>query len=247
MFKKISAYATLSRPGKRERNEDCIFPSDGNLAETSGLFLVCDGVGGNPAGESASNIVCSSMVNYMSANVSNRKCETSDIAQALEWAEDRLSDFIAQNPENKDSATTVALLHIYHANVIVAHVGDSRVYHIREGIILFQTRDHSLVNDLVSTGYITADEAKQHPRRNVITKAVSGTGSRNVADIKVISDCRAGDYFLVCSDGVLGGIDDNFIQEYFQTGLHPAYIASMIETSCEASSNDNYSAIIVLL
>lgn len=237
----------LSELGMRERNEDSIFPQADDVQGGNSVFIVCDGVGGGPGGETASSIVCGSVAAYFNTNVHNRKCLPSDIEHALAHAHKALLLFTSSNPESRNAATTLALLHIYGLEATIVHIGDSRVYHIRDGKILFRTHDHSLVNDLVSAGYITEEESRSHPKRNVITRAINWRSKNNHVDTRTISDCRSGDHFLVCSDGVLEGIDDVFISEHFRANRSPKQVVDKIDEVCRNKSKDNYSAITVLV
>ncbi len=106
--------------------------------------------------------------------------------------------------------TTMTFLKLHNEGATVAHIGDSRVYHIRPGKdgestkILFQTEDHSLINDLIKVGELTREEARRSNQRNVITRAMQPDMERRPeADIKHIADIRSGDYFFLCSDGML--------------------------------------------
>jgi protein phosphatase len=104
-------------------------------------------------------------------------------------------------------ASTLTLLAIHEGGITVAHVGDSRVYHIRDGQILYKTTDHSLVNQLLEQEIITPEEAIGHPQRNVIVRAMQA--ERKVkADVQLITDIKPNDYFLLCTDGVLEHLDE---------------------------------------
>ena len=111
--------------------------------------------------------------------------------------------------------TTLTFLAFCTDGVLVAHIGDSRVYQFRRGQgVVFRTRDHSLVEDLIAAGELTPDEARTHPRRNIITRAVQPHQESPVrATFRVLTDVRRGDLFLLCSDGVTEQLED---AAYFQ-------------------------------
>lgn len=233
-------FAVLSERGKRPGNEDCIFP---HQAEPQmDLFIVCDGVGGANKGEVASRLVCEFLAHkYKDNKIEHKAGFDADIF----GCESKLQLHLSLNLDSEGMATTLALLKFQDNTAFIAHAGDSRVYHIREGQILYVTKDHSLVNELISTGYISEDEARTHPKKNVITKAITGDKNHTQADISTIPDIHTGDLFLLCSDGILEGIDTDFIADNFQSTSHPSFIIDLISKQCSMKSSDNYSAIVV--
>jgi PPM family protein phosphatase len=240
-------FITLTKTGKRNQNEDYIYPVSNTDNKEQNVFIVCDGVGGATKGEIASKVACEVISKYFDNNIKSSASSQVDIDNAIMDAEVALSNSIKSNPENKGMATTVALLHIHNKGITIAHVGDSRIYHIRNGEILFQTSDHSFVSELVASGYITEKEALVHPKRNVITRAVKNSNEHTKADMKVIKETKKGDYFLICSDGVLEGIDNTFLKKYFTLQKTIELIIQEIDRICSVKSNDNYSAIIIQL
>lgn len=232
---------TLNKKGKRENNEDTILSSSDH-----GLFMVCDGVGGNNKGEIASAIACESINQYFAAHDQNNY-DQKDIDLAVVEAENNMDHHIAQHPDSKGMATTFTLLHLGPYTASIAHIGDSRIYHIRNGEIQFKTFDHNLVNELLASGNISPEQALNHPQRNVITRAIQGTEHSVLADFKQLDDLKVNDFFLLCSDGILEGIDDDFICENFTAHADPGLLITAIENRCEERSNDNFSAILIKL
>ncbi len=205
----------------RPHQEDSLFPPFGQQSDTDRFFILCDGMGGHAAGEVASSTVCNAMAEVFQPLAAREPFVFShqNMSAAVDHAFDALDalDIDAASGKSKMGTTMTALV-LHDGGATVAHMGDSRVYHIRPGkdrentSICFQTRDHSLVNDLVAVGEITAEQAKTHPQRNVITRALQPhLDSRPPADIHSISDVRAGDYFYLCSDGMLEQMDDSNI------------------------------------
>src|SRR5690606_16489553 len=144
-------YFTISEEGKRPYNEDYLF-ADSN----SGFFIVCDGVGGSNKGEVASRKACE----YFSESLKNSSdFSLTGLEKALVQCENKFDEYTRQNPDAKGMATTLTLLKFLSGKAVIAHIGDSRVYHIRNGEILFQTTDHSFVNELVASGFLTPEEA----------------------------------------------------------------------------------------
>ena len=205
---KLSPY-NLQELGQRQNQEDSMFPALGKSTVNDRLFILCDGMGGHEKGEVASATVCEVMSNTILSRW-NPDEPLSDglLQQAIEEAYDALD--AKDNGEEKKMGTTMTFVCFHADGVTVAHIGDSRVYQLRPATkkeparIVFQTRDHSLVNDLIKIGEITEEEAKNHPQKNVITRAMQPCQShRAKADIAHLTDIQPGDYFYMCSDGML--------------------------------------------
>lgn len=190
--------------------EDSIFPGDGQQKDSDRLFILCDGMGGHDAGEVASATVCEAM----SRSVLNDGHDgegvftTADFDKALDEAFKALDQ--RDSGAEKKMGTTMTFLKLHDGGAFIAHMGDSRVYHIRPGKsgedteILFETSDHSLVNELVKIGEMTKEKALHSKQRNVITRAMQPAMDRRPkADVHTIEDIRPGDYFYMCSDGML--------------------------------------------
>jgi PPM family protein phosphatase len=230
-----SCYKVIEGIGKRENQEDA-------HAIENNLFIVCDGVGGKNKGELASKLCVTSLIKLANNDLLKNEYFFHDTLAHLEL---EFEDYISNNPLSYGMATTLALLQIKDKNAFIAHVGDSRIYHIRNGEILFETKDHSFVNDLIEAGIINNEEAKSHPKRNVITKAVEGLGKPTKASVKILDNIEVGDYFMLCSDGILESIDDIFIIQEFKTGNKIEDIGDKIKDKCNEFSSDNFTALIV--
>ncbi len=243
-------FKQLHETGERGNNEDNVYPKSTEKNPVDNLFMVCDGVGGAEKGEVASSIACASVAEFMRIMQQTPEIIITDdlIQDAVHQAEQGMQNYIADFPESKGMASTFAMLYFTPQNAVIAHCGDSRVYHIRNGKILFQTHDHSLVNELLASGFIkTEEEARNHPKKNMITRALSGDKDIAVADVKFIpnDEIFRDDLFLLCSDGVLESIDNPTIEQILKREKSPEEIINEIYTRCEGHSNDNYSAIVV--
>jgi protein phosphatase len=196
----------FSELGQRQNNEDCIFPAIEQKDNHQKLFMVCDGVGGMEKGEVASQLVCEVLSGYFQQNPT-KNIDADYINEGLAIVQQAFIHHQQENPATKGMASTLTLLAIHEGGITVAHVGDSRVYHIRDGQILYKTTDHSLVNQLLEQEIITPEEAIGHPQRNVIVRAMQA--ERKVkADVQLITDIKPNDYFLLCTDGVLEHLDE---------------------------------------
>lgn len=240
--------------GKREKQEDSVFPALGENNENDRLFVVCDGMGGHSAGEVASQTVCDAISSYILDNDSNTGQEgeftDDDFKKTLEHAYNELD--AKDNGAEKKMGTTLTFLKLHGKGATIAHIGDSRVYHIRSGKtadeteILFQTYDHSLVNDLVKIGEMTPEEAKTSRQKNIITRAMQPNLERRCrADIHHTDDIKPGDYFMLCTDGILEQMEDKDIRHLFseEGGDDELKIEKLIEWTKD--NRDNHSAEIV--
>lgn len=247
---KVSAY-TIWEQGPRPRQEDSIFPAHKGTTSDDRLFLVCDGMGGHSAGDVASSTVCAALSSSVLASCDAEGEFTDDIFEAaLSAAYDALDSKDDGSP--KKMGTTLTFLKLHKAGCTIAHIGDSRVYHIRPGAdtasteIVYQTQDHSLVNDLVRIGELTPEEAKTSKQRNVITRAMQpNMERRSRADIAHTSDIRKGDYFLLCSDGILEQMEDDNLKFIFSDMGGDAQHKVEMLIKVTAENHDNHSALLV--
>lgn len=213
---KIKAY-NLQELGQRTNQEDSLFPALGKSTSDDRLFVLCDGMGGHEKGEVASATVCETLSRViLSAWHPGEVLSDELFLQALSAAYDALD--AKDNGEERKMGTTLTFLCLHASGVTVAHIGDSRIYQLRPASknsparIVFRTQDHSLVNDLVKIGEITEEEAKHHPQKNVITRAMQPCQEhRAKADIAHLTDILPGDYFYMCSDGMLEEASDENI------------------------------------
>lgn len=244
----ISIFPPLSlhEIGQRTNNEDNIYPIKGAASLTDSLFLVCDGVGGSAKGEVASELACKTFASFF-AEKGDFVSTESEIRAAVAQVQRKMDDYLAiHGTSAKGMACTLTLLHLHAAGATIAHIGDSRVYHIRKKAILFQTHDHKLVNDLVKYGAITPEQALNHPQKNVITRALQAASVQEVeADVHVVNNIQAGDYFFLCSDGILERVTDEILTEILAKKTSNEAKMQAIFDMCQGYSKDNFSAYLV--
>ena len=210
---KISLYPPLSihEIGQRQNQEDAIARWDNRL------FVLCDGMGGHERGEVASQTVSLSLVKWFEENIKDDSFTDDQLRAALEYAYFELDK--QDEGGIKKMGTTLTLLYIHAQGVTAAHIGDSRIYHIRPNSssptgevrrgLLYVSRDHSLVFDLYQSGEISYEEMATHPQKNIITRAMQpGEDNRVRPDIIHITDVKPGDWFYLCSDGMLEEMTD---------------------------------------
>jgi len=217
--------------GKRANNED-------SYVQSSSFFIVCDGVGGAEKGEIASNIVSEVFKKEFSQNF-DASCE-----DVLRIAEFKLSEHIELHPDSLGMATTLTFSKIQNDGLLVAWVGDSRIYQFRNGKIIFQTADHSWVNEAVKAGILTPEEAVGHPKSNIITRAIQGNHKPVEIDVELIEDVCHDDFIFHCSDGVLEAWTNEELEALFTEITDLKSILLKIERKCSELSRDNNTAIL---
>lgn len=199
--------------GQRSNQEDSIFPVHSDKAVSSELYILCDGMGGHESGEVASQTVCQAMSQFISTHPrKDGQFGEIDFQNALDAAYEALD--AQDTSEAKKMGTTLTFAKFHTGGCFIAHIGDSRIYHIRPATkqILYVTRDHSLVNDLVELGEMTREEARVSSQKNIITRAMQPHQDRRVkADCINLTDLQKGDYIYMCSDGMLEHSDDQEI------------------------------------
>lgn len=226
--------------GGRKNNEDSIYPLPEMVNSNQKLFLVCDGVGGSEKGEIASSLACESFQSFFSAFLEEEPSKEF-INKAVRYTEARFDDYVNTHQEAKGMATTLTMVSVGTSGVTLAHIGDSRIYQIRQGEIIYQTEDHSLVNSFVKLGKISKEEALTHPQKNVIIRAIQGTAHPTEADMVLLSDIQAGDFFFMCTDGVLERLRNEDLSSIFSIYNNSEDIKEAIMASCSGKTRDNFS------
>lgn len=220
---------------RRETNQDSF------LAEFP-LFVVADGMGGHAGGEIASQ----SAVRRLHDLVDSADVGRSAIEEALE----RVVKDIAAHPETTDEGTGTTLTGVFiesddeGSRWVALNIGDSRVYLLRDDHLVQVTTDHSVVQELIAAGKLSPEEAEGHPYSNVITRAV-GASELTPPDYVTI-DVRAGDRFVVCSDGLTKELTDYGIQHFLRQHPTPgAAVDAMLAAALENGGRDNVSLIVM--
>jgi serine/threonine protein phosphatase PrpC len=243
-------FHALTHPGKvRSNNEDAMF-SDGE----TGIFIVADGVGGRAAGEVASGItidtfakstpaLAGALEEYRREPIWERR---NDVLNTLEDVCQQASKNVYDESERlgrRGMTTTVVMMAVSSGTAFLAHVGDSRAYLIRDGLIQQLTEDHSMVNELVRSGQMTYSEAKKSQYRNVITRAV-GLYPNVQADVMSI-DILAGDRLVLCSDGLSDPVSKDRIESIgCQNDIQTA-TERLMEAALDAGAPDNVTVVVV--
>lgn len=245
----VSSFGVTDVGRKRKHNEDSFF-----IDEKIGMFLVADGMGGHAAGEVASG---------MSVQIIHRELETryeemsaalkagsvearnealAEVSRAIAVACREVFAVAEADESKKGMGTTIAMLFVFGEEAIVAHVGDSRVYMLREGACYQLTEDHSLIQEQLKRGLITPEEAKTAPYGNVITRAL-GIQESVEADTLYV-ELMPGDEFVIASDGLHGYLADDELPSLIKEGV-PQEDATkrLIAVANERGGKDNVTVI----
>lgn len=194
-------YAALSEKGKvRENNEDS-FHADGRV------FIVADGMGGHRAGEVASAAAVEAFVRFERENRGLAPLQR--VSEGIHAANIALCRMAEASPELEGMGTTFTVVMV-EGGLYLGHVGDSRAYIWRKGVMRALTRDHSLVERMVKEGFLSPREARAHPQRNVILRAL-GIGEELEVDLDAV-DAAPGDRVLLCTDGLSSLVEDREVE-----------------------------------
>ena len=208
------------------------------------LFLVADGMGGHAGGD-----VASSLATQTVTAVADERFESIDVArdrlvEAVRNSAAELVEAVREHPDLDGMGTTVSALLRHNNQVVIAHIGDSRIYRFRKGVLEQITTDHTFVQKLVETGRITAEEAMVHPRRNVLMR-VLGDFEGSVEIDSAILDTEPGDRWLLCSDGLCGFVPEKSIADVLAAEPDAAKAATtLIEMTLERGAPDNVTVVI---
>jgi PPM family protein phosphatase len=229
----VGAYAAKTDTGrKRRRNEDAFV-----LAPP--LFAVADGMGGAQAGEVASKLAAAALEDTDPGRLTGPE----RVASLIQEANRRVHERSSVDPATSGMGTTMTVALVENDGVVIGHVGDSRAYLVRGRDIEQITEDHSLVNELLKTGKLSAEEAETHPQRSVITRAV-GTDPDVDVDSFIV-DTQDGDVFLICSDGLTDMVDDEHILatvERYRSNLE-ALTKQLVTAANRGGGEDNITVV----
>lgn len=233
-------YAYRSDTGARKHNEDSFYiPGEGELP----AVIVADGMGGHQAGEVASAMAIDRIVRALS----EADPEAGSIAllrRAINDANREIFDLAMTEDKYSGMGTTVVMALLERDKYTVANIGDSRLYHYDGKRLHRVTRDHSYVQELVSSGLITEEQAKDHPQRNLVTRAV-GTSRFEKADVSVKSWAE-GDVLLLCSDGLCGFVDDRDMERILHSEEDLLDCCDLLtELALRCGSTDNITIVMV--
>ena len=230
----MRAYAATHAGLVREQNEDTI-----SIDPREGLYILADGMGGHQAGEVASAMAASMMRELLQGEKPSLR--------RLEQAYSRVNAAIfTRQQEEKElngMGTTLTVIWEKEDHLLLGHVGDSRAYLFRQGVLKQVSEDHSVVGELLLSGAITAEEARMHPFRHVITRAI-GTDPIVRVDTAELQ-CASGDQWLLCSDGLTDMATDEDIADVLRFCPAEDRAQALIDLALQGGGGDNVSVIVL--
>lgn len=229
--------AAVSHVGKVRSNNQ-----DSGYAGTQ-LFVVADGMGGHAGGDVASAValrrIIEADIDYPTAEDAAAALQTAIIA-----ANSQLNEAVFEHPELTGMGTTVDALAVVGNQVAIAHIGDSRIYLLRDNELTQITTDHTFVQRLVDAGRITEEEAMVHPRRSVLMKVLGDVDQAPEVDTMVL-ETRPGDRWLLCSDGLSGVVDNDLIRATLLSGLNAYQVGQrLVKYTLDRGAPDNVTIVI---
>lgn len=231
--------------GQRPTNEDrCAsrVPDAALLSRKGALYALADGLGGYEGGELASEAAIRTLVEQYYSPLSHPRIEPS-LQRAVQAANLAVFDLAESEARYRSMATTLDALVLTSSSAYLAHVGDGRVYRMRDGRVRRMTEDHSEVAQLVRMRLVAADRLRDHPRRNVLTRTV---GSALIVRPDFARDpISPGDRFLMCSDGLWGALDEREIEEVMREESPERTAATLVELALTHGADDNVTVQIV--
>ena len=232
-------YAAISDVGRvRKDNQDSGYAGPHVLA-------VCDGVGGAARGDIASSTAISQLRRLDDGPTPGDEGETDLLGQvsgALHRAHDRIGELVDENPALSGTSTTATVALFDGTRLALGHVGDSRAYLLRKGAFSQLTMDHTFVQTLIDDGQITEEEARHHPHRNLILKAIDGIHDLEPDLFQV--DLEVGDRLLFCSDGACGVLDPERLGAITGEGNADYAAVELVRASLAAGSTDNVTCLV---
>ncbi len=218
----------------RKNNEDSLLVAEPNI------FVAADGMGGAAAGEIASGMLIDTVKNFLSTIP--EPFDENILSKAILKANAEILREAKKNPQLRGMGTTATILHLNKDQAYYAHLGDSRLYRLRNSALKQMTIDHSYVELLVALGELTPEQARIHPMKNLLTQAVGVTEEIEIdaGNFKV----ESGDIFLLCTDGLTNMIDDSQIEKILMNAQKdPA--EDLINAALEEGGHDNITAIVI--
>jgi serine/threonine protein phosphatase PrpC len=220
---------------------------NGIMPDNGTLFIVADGMGGAQAGEVASRMAVETVArNFINALNEKESLDQQTLISALTETIQEANRLIflegQKNSEFNGMGTTLTAATVFGRTILFAQLGDSRAYLARKGVISQMTKDQSLVAQMVASGSLTPEEAKNHPQRNVILQAL---GIQSEVDVAIsLAELRRGDQIVLCSDGLSGKVDAEEIKEFLERFEPKAACQGLVRMARERGGEDNITVIV---
>lgn len=228
---------------KRKINQDYVYNTDVSIGFLPNLYIVADGMGGHKAGDYASKECVNTIIHYVNEN-KEAYTPISLLEDAIKEANSKIYKESKSNEEYEGMGTTVVATTVIDNTMYVANVGDSRLYLLKDDIMKQITEDHSLVEEMVKRGEISESDAKIHPNKNIITRAL-GTASDVMVDFFELEVDKT-DRVLLCSDGLTNMVDEREILDIVnhEENMNDS-ISKLVEKANQHGGKDNISVILI--
>lgn len=241
----MKIYAKTDVGMQRNMNQDAYCISKENKDYV--LCVLADGMGGYTGGEIASNLAAMSVDKYIKENfIENKEYEREELQElikhAIEYANAIVYSKSQREEELEQMGTTLEICLIYNNRAFIGHIGDSRIYRIRKGIMRKITIDHSYVQKLVKEGKITKEEAINHPKKNMLMKALGC--ETNIEPDVMVKGFQEDDIILICSDGLTNMVSEEEIYNIIEADFENA-TENLVNRANEHGGNDNITVILI--
>lgn len=239
---KIDYFGKSDKGKVRKGNED-YFACE-QISAREYCFVVADGMGGHRAGDIASKLGTNTFIKSFRKFRRKKKSIADSMSLSLERANHIILKKASTDPHKRGMGTTFSALTISGMKAYLVHVGDSRIYLIRNGQILQLTTDHTFVGKMVEEGRITEEEAREHPQKNILYMSL---GARDAfkPDVNEFFEIKEGDTFLLCSDGLVNMVTDTTIKEYAESYSTREAVEALINLANANGGTDNITTTII--
>jgi len=237
----MKAFAITDVGQARLMNQDFVYCSQKPVGSLPNIFIVADGMGGHKAGDMASSFAVETFIKILED--SDEKNQITLIDETIKTVNEKVIEKAKESEDYEGMGTTFVVATIIGSVLHVANVGDSRLYVINEDLQQI-TRDHSLVEEMIALGEIERKDARTHEQKNIITRAIGGSGSV-MADFFSV-DIKPGDRIVLCSDGLTNMVEDEEIGQIVKNNVNvEAAAVELLKTANENGGIDNISVIII--
>lgn len=238
----LKSYAITDIGQKRQLNQDFIYLSETPIGNLPNVFIVADGMGGHNAGDYASRYAVETVVEEIGASFEKNPVRI--MGRAIDKANELIRKRAQEDISLNGMGTTMVIATCMGRYLEVANVGDSRLYVVNQGRIEQITQDHSLVEEMVRMGGIDRESARNHPDKNIITRAI---GARDYVEADFFNlELQMGDMVLLCSDGLTNMIDDGMIHRIMTNGESlKDRVEELVERANQNGGKDNISVIVI--
>ncbi|MDR2533373.1 MAG: serine/threonine-protein phosphatase [Tannerellaceae bacterium] len=230
MYITIGKPCAISEKGNRLHNEDYIYPSPEAISSGQRMFMVCDGLGGADSGEIAGSLASDHFRTFFTTMLGKSEPSCELIRKAVQYTEAHFDAYMKEHPDAGGMSSTLAMLYISSSGITLARVGNSRIYQFRKGDMVFSTKDKGLIDD-------TSPDAS--------INSIRGSAGHAEVEEVLIADIQPGDYFFMCTDGIMEKISDEMLASIFRKQLSADIIKDELVVLCDGKTSDNYSFYII--